>query len=154
VIKRTLLGLVAFFLAACGKLPPYAPEQGLRGGYSEMQLSPDIYEVRIRQGFGEPCARYSGVWTELEELALLRSAELTLEKGYHQFIVERGTSRRNDLRTGWAGSCAAIVAYTIKILSKDATITDPSVIIYSAVEIQRELRSKHGLEPIPNPPEY
>lgn len=150
MIKHTILGLGASCLVACGTLAPYAPERGLRGGYSETQLSPDIYEVRIRQAFGNPCA-FNTIydWAELDELALLRCAELTLEKGYQQFIVEGGASRRNNLRTGFAGSCAAIVAYTIKVIGREPIITDPSVIIYSAAEVQREIRNKIGLEPGP-----
>ena len=54
VIRRAFLGSVAVLLAACAT--PYAPYQSSRGGYSEIQVSPEIYRVRVKK----PWWRFQG----------------------------------------------------------------------------------------------
>ncbi|MGH8355486.1 MAG: CC0125/CC1285 family lipoprotein [Pseudomonas sp.] len=66
----TCLCFVAF-LSAC--TTPYQRD-GFAGGYSEIQLDENIWRVTF-EGNGYTTA------LRVEELALLRSAELTLEKG-------------------------------------------------------------------------
>jgi hypothetical protein len=53
---------------------------GLMGGYSEKQLKENVFEVK----FGG-----NGLTTRQRatDFALLRSAELTLEKGYNYFVI-------------------------------------------------------------------
>lgn len=69
--------LVVFSIAGCAT--SYEPE-GFGGGFSETQLEPNLFKVNFR-GNG---------WTRTdraEDLALLRSAELTLANGFTHFIV-------------------------------------------------------------------
>lgn len=140
VIQRALLGLGAFLVGACAT--PYASYQYLRGGYSEIELSPAIFEIRVAKwGLGLDFSLLRE-----RDLALLRSAELTLRKGYRYFVVEGGECRESGLRRGFEGNW---IACTIKIFSDRPNITDLSVLVYSAVEVQREMRSKVGLVPMP-----
>lgn len=68
---------VVILLAACAS--PYQPE-GFGGGYSETQLSENIFKVSFRG---------NGYTSEdrAADMALLRSAELALENGFKYFAV-------------------------------------------------------------------
>lgn len=76
--------LAALLCAGCAT--KYQPE-GLTGGYSELQLSQDTYRISVA-GNGYTSTRRA------EEIALLRAAELTLEKGFERFIVGSGGVRQ------------------------------------------------------------
>ena len=144
IIRRAFLGSGAFLFAACGYTPiQYAPYPSSLGGYSEIQVSPEIYRVRVDLGFfnhpSTPTLDGTIPLGSVEhDLALLRSAELTLEKGSRYFVIDGGECRDPHLQ-GHSVVCK------IKIFSERPAITDPSVLVYRAVEVQREIRSR--LEP-------
>lgn len=85
VVRRAFPVWAAISLAGC--MTAYGPAPSWMtpyGGYSEMELSPEIYQVRFvpRYNFSsDPPSR-------LRAFALLRCAELTLETGHRYFIVE------------------------------------------------------------------
>ena len=140
VIRSAFLGLGAVLLAACAT--QYAPYQFSRGGYSEIQVSPEIYRVRVDLGCWNFLRTPIPLGSREHDLVLLRSAELTLEKGVRYFVIDGGECR-DPYSLGHSVVCK------IKIFSERPTITNPSVLVYSAAEIQREMRSKVGLEPTP-----
>lgn len=74
--SATVLGL-AICLTGCAT--PYQRD-GLRGGYQEVQLDENVYRITF-QGNGYTTPR------KVTDYILLRSAELTLEKGYRYFQV-------------------------------------------------------------------
>lgn len=78
--------LAAFLLAACATAPPaYAPAAASgQAGYSETQLESNRYFVTFRAPNGADPA-------VLEDYALLRAADLTLENGREWFWVDRRT---------------------------------------------------------------
>lgn len=81
---RSLLILVLpIILSACATT--YQP-QGLSGGFSETQLDTNVFKVSFR-GNGYTHAERA------EDLALLRSAELTLKNGFTHFAVIDSQSR-------------------------------------------------------------
>ena len=81
---RTLLILTAVTtLAACATA--YQPE-GFSGGFTETQLDKNVFRVSF-QGNG-----YTGA-NRAEDMALLRSAELTLKNGFTHFVIVDGRSR-------------------------------------------------------------
>jgi len=81
---RTLLSLfVVTGLTACATA--YQPE-GLSGGFTETQLDKNVFRVSF-QGNGYTRS------DRAEEMALLRSAELTLNKGFTHFAIIDGRSR-------------------------------------------------------------
>ena len=137
VIRHAFLASGAVLLAACAT--QYAPYQFSRGGYSEIQVSPEIYRVRVDQGWG---GLFAPTGSRAYDLALLRSAEFALEKGARYFVIDGGWCRDPYSRR-WSVVCK------IKIFSERPTITDPSVLVYSAVGMQREMRSRLGLESTP-----
>ena len=69
-------------LAACAT--PYQPE-GFSGGFTDVQLDKNIFRVSFR-GNGYTSR------DRAEELALLRSAELTLQNGFTHFVIVDGRS--------------------------------------------------------------
>lgn len=73
---------VAFLavITVAGCATPYQ-QRGLTGGFSETQLAENVFEVRFRGNGYTSSERAS-------DFALLRSAELTLEKGFKYFIVD------------------------------------------------------------------
>ncbi|SDD86910.1 CC0125/CC1285 family lipoprotein [Kordiimonas lacus] len=89
--KSTLILSVALFVAACaGSNNRYmaASEPG-DFGYYEQALADDRYRV-VYKSKGDNLA-------EAKDYALLRSAELTLQKGYTWFeIVDRSTTQSKD----------------------------------------------------------
>ncbi|GIX25986.1 MAG: hypothetical protein KatS3mg122_3217 [Caldimonas sp.] len=78
---RTIAAIsLAIFLGGCATT--YQPE-GFSGGFSETQLDTNVFRVSFR-GNGYTRAERA------EELALLRSAELTLKNGFTHFVVIDG----------------------------------------------------------------
>ena len=69
---------------------------GLTGGYSELPLAKDVYEVSFR-GNGYT----SGEKTR--DLALLRSAELVQSKGYPYFMIVNGATDVRSREVEWLG---------------------------------------------------
>ena len=122
------IGLVLAFLSGC-KVHYRPSEPWWRSGYSELELASDVYQVSFHKGLGNVGPG------QLPDLALLRSAELTLEKGYRYFMVRgRAADRSTD----------DDAIFTIKMFG-----TKPKFIVYSAVAVQRQMRSRYGLKPIP-----
>lgn len=81
---RTITAIsLAIILGGCATT--YQPE-GFSGGFSETQLDTNVFRVSFR-GNGYTSAERA------EELALLRSAELTLKNGFTHFVVIDGRSR-------------------------------------------------------------
>jgi hypothetical protein len=81
---RTIIAIsLVILLAGCATT--YQPE-GFSGGFSETQLDTNVFRVSFR-GNGYTRAERA------EELALLRSAELTLKNGFTHFAIIDGRSR-------------------------------------------------------------
>lgn len=80
---RALIVLAALTLAACASTPVYAPAQSASGaGYSERQIESNRYFVTYRAGGSADAAL-------LQDYALLRAADVTLEHGGSWFWVDR-----------------------------------------------------------------
>lgn len=69
--------LVAVLLSGCATA---YQREGFGGGYSEMQLGENIFQVSFR-GNG-----YTS-WERASDFSLLRSAELALENGFRYFVI-------------------------------------------------------------------
>lgn len=80
-------------LGACASLAPYGPQMGQGGqGYSEAPIESNRYRVTYN-GVGDP--------GPVADYALLRAAELTLDRGYDWFeVTQRWTDGRPDPRGG------------------------------------------------------
>lgn len=89
--------IAAFALAAltaCASTPTYAPATAPGGaGYSEAQIESNRFFVTYR-------ARGSAEASLLSDYALLRAAELTIERGGDWFWVDRRTMDEASARSG------------------------------------------------------
>ena len=171
-MRRLLIILVSVGFAAC--TTPYAP-YGCTWllkkcvGYSQVQLAPEVYQVRFEAtGSNDTRAR-------IEDYTLLRSAELTLESGFEYFVVlqtadetstwiqsspgvfsdsviscsGKGENEACVTSPGvWSGGGSYVTslpgyAYTVKFIADPAEMQE--VIVYNARTIQRDIRSKHSL---------
>ena len=134
-----------------------------RGGYSEVELMPDVYQVRFEGGSSQ---------AQTEDLTLLRCAELALERGYAYFVMLETVDSRKT-RTSWSPgtstptrtvcdsegkNCTTVMgtstsgsnythvvpgyALTVRLVS-DPTPRGP--IVYEAASVQRDLRRKYKL---------
>jgi hypothetical protein len=80
--------LVALVAGMAGCATTYGP-RGIDGGYSESRRADDIYIVRFEgNGFTKP--------DQAEEMAFLRAAELTIEKGFRYFTILGESSATNS----------------------------------------------------------
>ncbi|QNL18469.1 hypothetical protein HXX25_03425 [Hyphobacterium sp. CCMP332] len=93
-----IIGLFAG-LTSCASAPTtYAPSAGSNRGYSERQIESDRFRIRFDGGSDVS-------FEELEDLALLRAAELTLERGGDWFeIVSRSSDGDDDRPVRVGGS--------------------------------------------------
>lgn len=83
---KLILALIAT-AALAGCASPYKAD-GALGGYSEVQLDKNIFKVSFRgNGYTRP--------QQAEEMALMRSAELTLQHGYRYFVVVGSSASAN-----------------------------------------------------------
>lgn len=83
-LKTATVVLVAITVSGCAT--PYQ-QRGATGGFSETQLAENVFEVRFRGNGYTSSERAS-------DFALLRSAELTLEKGFKYFIIDDNENAR------------------------------------------------------------
>lgn len=84
-MRHLIALLVLAALAACASAPRYEPALAQGGaGYSEAQIESNRYFVTYR-------AKNAGDAALLHDYALLRAAELTLERGGEWFWVDRRT---------------------------------------------------------------
>lgn len=83
-MKKTL-SLAASAIALTGCMTAYQPD-GLTGGYSETQVAENVWKVSFK---GNGYTRRE----RAEDMALLRSAELTLQQGYSYFAFADSNSR-------------------------------------------------------------
>lgn len=89
-MKPYLIAVTAFVLTACASAPTvYAPADGGRRGYSEQQIEADRYRVRFDGGSDVS-------FQQLEDMAIRRAAELTLEQGGDWFILVSRASQGDD----------------------------------------------------------
>ncbi len=107
--------LIAFLLSGCAT--PYK-KVGFMGGYSELQLGENIFQVSFRgNGYTRP--------QRAADLCLLRSAEIALENGYHYFaIIEKiDTSKRSTYTTPTTSKTTGSAYISGNSVSGSATTT-------------------------------
>ena len=152
-MRTRTAGLLLVLLSGCSTSgpTPYVPageESDL--GYSESEASPDALRVRFK-GDAPHDSR-----EKAEDFTLLRSAELTLEKGYRHFVILKYQDTTIFGDKDYESDPG--FEFTIKMLSKRPTIEEEESIgqrygiphedlfVYDAVYVERELRRKYDLD--------
>ena len=136
----------AFVVAACETVKtPYqkAGSGSDKAGYEEVQLGDNVFEVSFS---GEAGGRKG----EVMDLALLRCAELTLERGYRFFVVS--DSHQEDISTFadvlWLGPRSQtryeIVMHQLK--------PDTEMVVYDAAITVKSIKGKMQRQSAPAPP--
>lgn len=91
---RPFVFAAAIALAACASTPVYAPAAGTNAaGYSETQIESNRYFVTYRAGGAADAAL-------LQDYALLRAADLTLQNGRDWFWVDNRRLEAEGARSG------------------------------------------------------
>ncbi len=94
MIRRLMPLLLLAALAACATPPTYVRAAGPNApGYSEQQIESNRFFVTYR-------AASSADQRLVEDFALLRAADLTLQQGKDWFIVDRRTTDQSAQQTG------------------------------------------------------
>jgi hypothetical protein len=94
LLRTFALAIAAAVLAACQTTPPYAPSAAPgAAGYSETQIEANRFFVTFRAPGGASRSL-------LQDYALLRAAELTLQHGRDWFWVDRRTLDDRGRRGG------------------------------------------------------
>ena len=130
------------FLSACAT---NYEQNGFMGGFDEIQLSEDIFQVSFSGN------RYTSEQRAVD-FTLLRCAELTLINGYSYFAVIDANSSVQRQVTTVPGSLN--VAPSIKTISKPSSSNTvqmfkdeiDGIILYNAEITQKSIKSKYGLE--------
>jgi len=96
---RSLMSLIALAaLAACASTPTYTAATGNGAGYSETQIESNRYYVTYRAPGGADAQL-------IQDYALLRASDLTLQSGADWFIV---VSRSTDASQGYSGPSVGV----------------------------------------------
>ncbi|MCP4666945.1 MAG: hypothetical protein GY849_11315 [Deltaproteobacteria bacterium] len=135
-MKRLLPIAIALFL--CGCATPYQ-KKGFSGGYKETRLKKNVFRVSFKGNSFTDKRRAS-------DFALLRCAELTLEKGFRFFAIA-GSESEEKKRYTLAGMELMSIDnprsfYTIHCFEDKP----PDYLIwYEATYLARSLRDKYGI---------
>jgi hypothetical protein len=100
-LRLSALAVAALLLAGCETAATYGPSTGHGApGYSDQQLTANRYRVTFTGNSVTPRAT-------VEDYLLLRSAEVTLNSGYHWFMFDtRDTQAKTTYHSdfvGWPG---------------------------------------------------
>ena len=124
------------FLAACAT--SYGP-MAWSGGYSDLQLGDNIFRVTFEGNSYLTPARAS-------EYALLRSADVALEKGFRYFIVSESTTA--NIVPGSSGGASAGSKPTVinTILCYRTRPSDAGALVYDASAVKNGIQAKYQAE--------
>ncbi len=103
LVSNTLGFLSVLALAACASQTPYVPATGNSHGYSEQELTADRHRVTFT-------GNTSTSADQVQDFALLRAAELTVQKGNDWFEV---VSRDQESETRGNGPSAGVTRSTV-----------------------------------------
>ncbi len=149
--KLLALILLVAFLAGCAT--PYQRQGFFIAGYSEKQLSDNIFQVSFRGNQNTGRERAS-------DFALLRSAEVTTQNGFRYFIVVEwvkdssshtvygyGDGPNGSARTSTYGSQTFVIQRPSTMNTILCFKDKPDVVglIFDADVVNKSLRQKYGI---------
>ena len=162
-MRKLFLFIIPLIVIGCST--PYQPK-GFRGGYTDLNIQDNIFQISF-SGNG-----YIGC-QKVQNFALLRSAEVTIENGYRYFIVfgEKNINHQSSFMvpaqshtTGMVyghGDISTIQTQTTYTGGQTYNISKPTVtmmircyktrpegfvgIIYDAETVQANLRNKYKI---------
>ncbi len=115
-MKSALSALSIFiFITLAGCATAYQP-QGLKGGFSEIQLEKNVFRITVG-GNG-----YTSLNTT-EEMALLRSAELSLKHGFTHFVIVDEKSDYHTVTNMFADQTTISTTTSAKVTAGSSSAT-------------------------------
>ena len=114
---------------------PYRPDNALTGGYSETRLAPDMVRVVFRGNSSTSEAR-------AKDLALLRSADLSLQAGFPFFRVEK---EETDVEKNTSDDLTISMPRS-EILVQFLMDKPPGYLVFDAEFLVHTLKNKYKLE--------
>ncbi len=158
--KLILVMLIGLFLAGCAI---YQPNNFFTGGYSEVQLAPDVFSISFEG------ASWSGAGAT-HDFAMLRAADVTVKNGYRYFgvftirprasltsIRKPGSISTDDYVIGntFYGPSTFIPAEKLNIahprsrlIIKCFTTKPRNILVLDARRLQRSIRKAYDLSPV------
>jgi len=138
----TVAFLVVITVSGCAATP--YQQRGATGGFSETQLAENVFEVRFRGNGYTSSERAS-------DFALLRSAELTLEKGFRYFIIDDNENAQrvsiNTITTSYGNNTYSISKpHARKVIVCFKEKPNWPGLIYDAQFLVRSLKEKYEIE--------
>ena len=150
--------LVIIFITLGGCATAYQP-RGFTGGFSETQLDTNIFHITFTGNSFTSRERTN-------DFVLLRSAEITLQHGYHYFVIvnarEYANTRRYTTPTtavtnyGYGSAITTIDGGSTYYISKPSASDSimcfskkPKGFAYNAQFVADSIRQKYGLQDTP-----
>lgn len=102
IVFKCIAVLSMLIMAACASQTPYVAANGSNYGYTEQELTTDRYRVTFTGNTSTSADR-------VQDYALLRAAELTVQKGHDWFEV---TSRDHESESNSSGPATRVTRST------------------------------------------
>lgn len=134
-MKRLIFAIILLpLLFACAT--PYQ-KKGFRGGWTDSQISENTFKISFK---GNASTKQERV----EELALLRAADLTLNNGYKYFILmsDKGSTKMSYSVIG--NNIYEDAEHTAVILIKMTNYNTESAL--DAASVKRNISAKYGIK--------
>jgi len=141
---KTIAAVFLATIAVAGCATSYQ-QRGFSGGFSETQLAENVFEVRF-SGNGYTSSERAS------DFALLRSAELSLERGFRYFVVDDNENDRQVTIDTVTTSSGANIYSTSKPGARKVIVCfkekpDWTGVIYEARFVVQSIRGKYEIEP-------
>ena len=140
-MRNIIYIVVIVILSGCATA--YQP-RGATGGFSEMQLRHDVFQVSFDgNGFTSK--------SRAADFMMLRNAEITLENGYRYFVIVDPKVIRESEPLDEALVAAGVIEYAAKNSYASNTIIcfrddpDNALDFYDAELVYRSIRKKYGI---------
>lgn len=138
--NKILSFTIASMLGFSGCASSYQPDDHFTGGYSETQLTENIFNVAFNgNGFTSQ--------QQASDFALLRSAEITINNGYKYFIISKVDNYINTSISGnkdqIGSSSEPKINNTIVCFKGKPEIND---IVYEAEFIIKSIKTKYEIK--------
>ena len=124
-------------LALISCATPYQ-STGSSGGYSEVQVGENVFRVTFEGNSSTAPDRVS-------DYALLRSADLTLERGFRFFVVANDATA-TTVSGGGKGGVASSPTVIETIVCYRAKPADATSLVYEAQSVSKALHAKYKVE--------
>ena len=142
LMKKIITLLLCFGLVGCASVSDYHPFNNYTG-YNNLKLQDNIFKIGYQDD------QFSTV-QKVEDYALLRAAEVTLDNGYKYFTeLNSSDDSKTSLHTSKRTGKVRLIekpSTTITIQCYKAKPVDITGVIYDAEQIKTNIRNSYGVK--------